>query len=398
MKVYKQDNRIKIGIFSTVIILAIIFFLINSFIINQLRNELNKQVKTIANIYHEKLTNDNVDSQYLLDTLLPLINQLDIPMIISTKKSDGSFSYQHLNISIDSKVNSKSYINDIKNIIYRMDSNNIPLTVIEVDNYPVIQIHYGDSILIKNIKWIPYIEFGFAVIVLLLMILGFNLIRSSERNHVYVGMAKETAHQLGTPISSLMGWVKLLENNSKNRVNIYKSMKRDLSKLKNISDKFNKIGSKPKFKEINVEKILLDVIDYYKSKLPKTSKTSIVFIENKSKSVLINGDETLLYWAFENIIKNSIDSIKNTAGLIEVIYTINQNNISILFIDNGSGINRKNKKNIFKPGFSTKSKGWGIGLNLSKRIVEHMHKGDLNLIKSKPGETIFQVILNFSIS
>ena len=398
MKVYKQDNRIKIGIFSTVIILAIIFFLINSFIINQLRNELNKQVKTIANIYHEKLTNDNVDSQYLLDTLLPLINQLDIPMIISTKKSDGSFSYQHLNISINSKVNSKSYMNDIKNIIYRMDSNNIPLTVIEVDNYPVIQIHYGDSILIKNIKWIPYIEFGFAVIVLLLMILGFNLIRSSERNHVYVGMAKETAHQLGTPISSLMGWVKLLENNSKNRVNIYKSMKRDLSKLKNISDKFNKIGSKPKFKEINVEKILLDVIDYYKSKLPKTSKTSIVFIENKSKSVLINGDETLLYWAFENIIKNSIDSIKNTAGLIEVIYTINQNNISILFIDNGSGINRKNKKNIFKPGFSTKSKGWGIGLNLSKRIVEHMHKGDLNLIKSKPGETIFQVILNFSIS
>ena len=398
MKVYKQDNRIKIGIFSTVIILAIIFFLINSFIINQLRNELNKQVKTIANIYHEKLTNDNVDSQYLLDTLLPLINQLDIPMIISTKKSDGSFSYQHLNISINSKVNSKSYMNDIKNIIYRMDSNNIPLTVIEVDNYPVIQIHYGDSILIKNIKWIPYIEFGFAVIVLLLMILGFNLIRSSERNHVYVGMAKETAHQLGTPISSLMGWVKLLENNSKNKVNIYKSMKRDLFKLKNISDKFNKIGSRPKFKKINIEKILLDVIDYYKSKLPITSKTNIVFIKKKSKNVLINGDETLLYWAFENIIKNSIDSVKNTAGLIEIIYTINQNNISILFIDNGYGINRKNKNNIFKPGFSTKSKGWGIGLNLSKRIIEHMHKGDLNLIKSKPGETIFQVILNFSIS
>ena len=102
MKLYKQHNKIKIGIFSTVIIFAITFFIINSFLINQLRNELNKQVKTIANIYHEKLTNDSVDSQYLLETLLPLINELDIPMIISTKKSDGSFNYQHLNIPIDS--------------------------------------------------------------------------------------------------------------------------------------------------------------------------------------------------------------------------------------------------------------------------------------------------------
>ena len=394
MKVYRQHNKIKIGIFSIVIILALIFFLINSFLINQLRNELNKQVKTIASIYHEKLTNDNVDSQYLLDTLLPLINELDIPMIISTKKSDGSYSYQHLNIS----VNSNDYTASMEKFTYRMDSNNTPLTVIEVNNVPIIQIHYGDSILIKNIRWIPYIEFGFAVIVLLLMILGFNLIWSSERNHVYVGMAKETAHQLGTPISSLMGWVNLLENNSINRDNIYQSMKRDLSKLKNISDKFNKIASKPKFSEINIEKILIVVIDYYKSKLPHTSKTIINFTSNNSNDILVQGDETLLYWAFENIIKNSIDSIKESNGLIDVIYKVNSNNISILFIDNGLGINRKNKNNIFKPGFSTKSKGWGIGLNLSRRIIKYIHKGNLKLIKSKPGETIFQITLNFSIS
>ena len=398
MKLYKQHNKIKIGIFSTVIIFAITFFIINSFLINQLRNELNKQVKTIANIYHEKLTNDSVDSQYLLETLLPLINELDIPMIISTKKSDGSFNYQHLNIPIDSTINFSDYITTMEKFIYRMDNDNTPLTVIEVNSVPIIQIHYGDSVLIKNIRWIPYIEFGFAAIVLLLMILGFNLIWSSERNHVYVGMAKETAHQLGTPISSLMGWVKLLENNSKNKENIYQSMKRDLSKLENISDKFNKIGSKPKFTGINIQKILINVIDYYKSKLPKTSETKINYISESSENILIQGDEILLYWAFENIIKNSMDSIKRGNGNINIIYKVNNNNISILFIDNGLGINRKNKNNIFKPGFSTKSKGWGIGLNLSKRIIEYIHKGSLKLIKSKQGETIFQIILNFSIS
>jgi len=395
---YREYNKIKIGIFSTVIIFAIIFFLTNSYLITQFRNELNKQVKTIASIYHEKLTNENVDSQYLLNTLLPLINELDIPMIISTKKSDGSFSYQNLNIPIDVAENSSDYNLIMDKIIYRMDKSNTPLTVIKVNNQPVIQIHYGDSVLIKNIRWIPYIEFGFAVIVLLLMIIGFNLIQSSERNHVYVGMAKETAHQLGTPISSLMGWVKLLENNSKNTDNIYNSMKRDLSKLENISAKFNKIGSQPKFVEIDIKQILIDVIDYYKSKLPKTSKTKIEFIDKNNHNKKIKGDKILLYWAFENIIKNSIDSIKHRNGLIKIIYLVTNTEMIISFIDDGIGIDRKNKNNIFKPGFSTKSRGWGIGLNLSKRIIQHMHKGNLKLIKSRPGETIFQIILNLPIS
>ena len=199
VKNHKDINKIKIGIFSTVIILAITFFLINSFLINQLRNELNNQVKTIANIYHEKLTNENVDSQYLLDTLLPLINELDIPMIISTKRNDGTYTYQHLNLKInDDEENNKS----IEETVYRMDKNNKPLTVMEINGNPIIRIHYGDSVLIKNIRWIPFVEFGFAFIVLVFMVLGINLIWSNEKNSVYIGMAKETAHQLGTPISS----------------------------------------------------------------------------------------------------------------------------------------------------------------------------------------------------
>lgn len=387
---HKDINKIKFGIFFTVIILAFTFFLINSFIINQLRNELNNQVKTIANIYHEKLTNENVDSQYLLDTLLPLINELQIPMIISTKKNDGSFTYQHLNLKFENDSN-------IKDIVYRMDKNNNPLTVMEIDGNPIIRIHYGDSVLIKNIRWIPLVEFGFAFIVLVFMFLGINLIWSNEKNSVYIGMAKETAHQLGTPISSLMGWVGLLEENPRNKEKIYTSMKHDLNKLENISERFNKIGSMPKFSEFNLIEVIEDVINYYKSKLPKSSKTEINH-NFKNKNLLIKGDKILLSWAFENLIKNSIDSIKSNNGKIFIDIEKNNKKVKILFIDNGSGIKRDNKSQIFKPGFSTKNKGWGIGLNLTKRIIEYIHKGKIRLYKSDQIQTIFEINLNLSIS
>ena len=398
MKDYKQNYRIRIGIFSVIIIFAITLFIINSFLINQLKDELNKQVKTIANIYHEKLTNDNVDSQYLIETLLPLIDELDIPMIISTKKSDGSYNYQNLNIDINLSKDSGSYKYHIEKLVKRMDSSNTPLNVIEVNGSPMIQIHYGDSVLIENIRWVPYVEFGFAIIVVLFMIIGFNLIWSNEKKYVYVGMAKETAHQLGTPISSLLGWIKLLENNSKDKIKIYKSMKRDISKLENISDKFHKIGTIPKFIKIDVASLLADVIDYYRSKLPKSSEITISLSSDNTNNIFIMGDKILLYWAFENIIKNSIDSMKGRNGIIDIRYRASSNYLKILFTDSGSGISRNNKNSIFKPGFSTKSKGWGIGLNLSKRIIKYIHKGNIKLIRSKPGETVFEVILYFSIS
>lgn len=387
---HKDINKIKFGIFFTVIILAFIFFLINSFIINQLRNELNNQVRTIANIYHEKLTTENVDSQYLLDTLLPLINELKIPMVISTKKNDGTYTYQHLNLKFNNN-------NNIEDTVYRMDKNNNPLTVMEIDKIPIIRIHYGDSVLIKNIRWIPFVEFGFAFIVLVFMFLGINLIWSNEKNSVYIGMAKETAHQLGTPISSLMGWVGLLEEDPKDKDKIYNSMKHDLRKLENISDRFNKIGSIPKFSHFNLIETMTDVIEYYKSKLPKSSKTVIDF-DFPDHNLNINGDKILLSWAFENLIKNSIDSIKSENGKISISIKKDNNRVIILFIDNGLGITRDNKNQIFKPGFSTKNKGWGIGLNLTKRIIEYIHKGKIKLNKSDQYQTIFEINLDLSVS
>ena len=211
-------------------------------------------------------------------------------------------------------------------------------------------------------------------------------------------MARETAHQLGTPISSLMGWLKLLENENENVKEIYSAMQNDVDKLNNISHKFNKIGSKPKFKKIELMNILEEVINYYKSKLPKTSKIKLNLSRTNTQNFYVMGDNVLLYWAFENLVKNSIDSFTENRGEIDLLLFQKNDSIIIDFIDNGKGISRKNKRNIFRPGFSTKVRGWGLGLNLTKRIIEGIHKGSISFIKSNSQQTIFRVKLKSIIS
>ena len=161
IKLFKNNLRIKFSLFIITLAIALLFFLINLFLVNQFRNELNKQVKTIVNIYHDKLTNENVDSEYLLKTIIPLIDDLNIPIVITTKKTDGSFNFESINLKEKFSKNSSTYIDDMTNIIKVMDKNNKPLTVVEFEGNPIIQIHYGDSIIINSIKWLSLIEFGF---------------------------------------------------------------------------------------------------------------------------------------------------------------------------------------------------------------------------------------------
>ena len=279
-----------------------------------------------------------------------------------------------------------------------MDSNNNPLTVIELDGYPIIEIHYGDSVIIQNLKWISFVEFGFIFFIIILFIVSGYLILSNEKNYIYVGMAKEAAHQLGTPISSLLGWLELLQRDDADRGNIYLSMIEDVKKLDNISHKFNKIGSTPKLQDVNLVNLLNEVIDYYNTKIPKTKKILIKLNFSNKEKYIIKGDKILLYWSFENVVKNSIDSIIKNQGEINLTLTKNKKYIFIDIIDNGRGISRKNKNKIFNAGFSTKSRGWGLGLNLSKRIIEKIHNGTILLLTSSNKKTTFRIKLLSSIS
>jgi len=260
----------------------------------------------------------------------------------------------------------------------------------------LIQIHYGDTNLINIIKWIPYIELLFAIILLALIIMSYRFLNISEKNLIYVGMAKETAHQLGTPISSLMGWVDLLKDKTRNRSEIISNLENEIDHLKKISDKFNKIGSTPKLGKINLNKVLEDLVKYYKARIPKSKKINInILIDNIH---YINGDSILLYWSFENLIKNSIESIKNDIGIINIEVEKIDDEIRIIFNDNGIGIISKDKNKIFNPGYSTKSRGWGLGLSLSKRIINDIHQGTIKLLKSTKEGTSFLITFKSSYS
>ena len=216
-----------------------------------------------------------------------------------------------------------------------------------------------------------------------------NIMNSSENNMIYAGMAKETAHQLGTPISSLMGWLDLLKVRPKDKDDIVSSMYEDLEHLKNISNKFNKIGSEPKFQKITLNLIFKDLISYFNKRIPTSKNIDITL--NCEDEFKIDGDSVLIYWAFENLIKNSIESIVQNKGEIEIIIINNNNELEILIIDNGKPISRSQRNKIFKPGFSTKNKGWGLGLSLTQRIIKDIHKGSISLISSTNEKTTFQI-------
>ena len=398
---FDRSLKIKISLFCIITAISVSFFIINWYLILQFRKQLNQQVQTIVNVYHDKLSKDQIDSKYLKDTIMPLISDLGVPIVITTKQTDGSVTYTTINSLYDNeKIDSFEKIDKIKNLVSSMDEINNPLPLFLINDVPIVEIHYGDPLIINSLRWLPFLQLSFAIIVILSVFFGLRLLLSNEKNFIYAGLSRETAHQLGTPISSLLGWLELIENNSKiDNEKIIGNMKNDIIRLQNISDKFNKIGSQPTLKDLDIYNILHDNVSYFSRKLSKNSLNKITL--NASKGLLVRGDKILLNWAVENIIKNSLDSlskIKNGKLFIDAYIDDNNKWININFSDNGPGIERKYKSQIFTPGFSTKKRGWGIGLNLSKRIISQLHNGNLILVKSNSNDTIFRISLKLSTS
>ncbi|MAQ70343.1 MAG: hypothetical protein CMD23_04535 [Flavobacteriales bacterium] len=250
-------------------------------------------------------------------------------------------------------------------------------------------IYYKDSKLLQNLKYFPVLMLSIIGAFMVIVYFAFSNARIAQQNKVWTGMAKETAHQIGTPLSSLMGWVEYLKENTKNQA-ITQEIEKDINRLSVIAARFSKIGSLPKMEYVNVIPILAESIRYMKQRA-----SSKVFFELISEENVINTkiNKDLFEWVIENMIKNSIDAISEKG---KVIITVKENdkNIFIDIIDNGKGVLKSFFYKIFEPGFTSKKRGWGLGLSLVKRIVEDYHQGRVNLIKSSPyHETVFRIVL-----
>ena len=237
-------------------------------------------------------------------------------------------------------------------------------------------IYYKDSELLNNLRYYPIYQLLFITVFVFVGYMVFSSARKSEQNQVWAGMAKETAHQIATPLSSLMAWIELIKHNDNN--DMVFEMQKDLKRLETIADRFSKIGSKPKLESHNIVLIVEKSIKYLKSRL---SQNTEFILNNKNEQLFASVNKTLLEWVIENICKNAVDAMQGK-GKISISVLENISEIQIIIKDTGKGIDKILINDIFKPGVTSKARGWGLGLSLSKRIIEDYHTGKLYIKES----------------
>lgn len=258
-------------------------------------------------------------------------------------------------------------------------------------------VYYGESGTIQALRYYPYVQFGLLTLFLGIGYASLSSIKRNEQSKLWVGMAKESAHQLGTPLSSLLGWIALLKDgiNDSNMLKITHELEKDVQRLQSIAERFNKIGSSPELKPQRLGPVLESVTEYMERRLPQVS-SHIRFEKDIETSARVNMNSELLSWAVENLLKNAIDAIEPEKGeaSVGIRSRTEEDSVIIDVVDTGRGIEKKNFKEVFNPGFSTKKRGWGLGLSLSRRIVMDYHRGEIFVHKSAPGKgTTFRIIL-----
>jgi len=322
-----------------------------------------------------------------------------IPSILSD--STGPITWRHLPMDTEINTREDSIATYSKLAKYQddMEEMNDPI-LIEVSSPPFgelrNQIYYGESKLIRELRIFPYAQLIFVGLFILVGYLGFSYVRRNEQSSLWVGMAKEAAHQLGTPISSLMGWSELLrmQNLSPDQeTQAIDEIDNDITRLQRVANRFSNIGSYPQLEETSLEPLIQSMVDYMYRRIPKGSKT-VELTANVQPGIKVPLNTELFEWVVENLLKNALDAIESDRGLITLDAYIEKDRVFIDILDNGKGIDRRHWKNVFRPGYSTKKRGWGLGLSLAKRIVEDYHGGTLQLVQSKINEgTLFRIAL-----
>ncbi|MDD8017540.1 MAG: HAMP domain-containing sensor histidine kinase [Bacteroidota bacterium] len=387
-----KSSRIKIALLVAALCIIIPILLYTHNLVMQLqanqRETAGLYAKSLEYLANSTVT--NADYTFIFDEV---ISTIDFPVILTDKK-DSVITTK--NLSVDSTLSTDEQRTHLFTLIKEMDKENKPIHVTFQDSIVLNYVHYGESPLIIRLRWLPYIELSIASLFILVGYIGFSYIKRNEQSNIWVGMARETAHQLGTPLTSLMGWIELLKHQAETSPKILETVfefENDAQRLTKIAERFSKIGSKPDLKEENIAEILQHVIRYFNKRIPQMGKKVNISI-NSNQDVRAKINSELFEWVIENLIKNALDAMEDGQGTIHLsilkdgMYTV------IDVKDSGKGIDPSYQKDVFRPGFTTKKRGWGLGLSLSKRIIETYHKGKLFVKESSIGKgTTFRIVL-----
>lgn len=381
---YNLKGRFKGLLFILGILIIIVMLFYSQRIVNDLRAESREILLFYAQLYASVAT---TESDANLDFIFnQIILRTNFPIVLTDYEGQPN-AWQGIDVDIDDR--SEEAIKKVKSMIEVMKKEAEPIPL-KYEDIILGYLIYGDSKLIKQLQMLPYIQICVVGLFILIGFFGFRSIQRSEEQFIWVGMSKETAHQIGTPLSSMMGWIEILKSKTKSKESskTLAEMEKDIERLNKITARFSQIGSKADLKNVKIHLVVSEVVKYFKRRLPQWGK-KVQIVENFEVEPTMPLNKELFEWVLENLLKNALDAIEKATGQITLHLSEKKNGRHKYVLDisdNGRGIENSRKKDIFKPGYSTKKRGWGLGLSLAKRIVEDYHGGKLFVKESKLGE------------
>jgi signal transduction histidine kinase len=373
VNIYYRNTLWKLALLFFAVIIGLFSLLYTQNLVKSLKSEERKKVELWAEATRQ-LINSSDSGEYL--AFLSSINENNntIPVIL-TDGSDNIISARNFD---PVKIKDLRFL---KMELAKIKGKNKPI-IINIGEGQINRIYYRESIILRKLTYYPYVQLSIIILFIIVSYMAFSSSRKAEQNQVWVGMSKETAHQLGTPTSSLAGWIEILQIKHP-EILITEELSRDLARLEKVAERFSKIGSRPDLEQENIITVINQTLDYLRS---RTSSKAVINTDSGNlQEVLIPINSALFSWVIENVCKNAVDAITGQ-GEISIRISENEQFAFIDISDNGKGIPKSAYKKIFKPGYTTKQTGWGLGLSLSKRIIEEYHDGKIFVRHSEIGK------------
>lgn len=393
MDIYLKRKRGKILLLLSAIIIGVASLLYTNWLTEKMAREERKKVELWAEAT-KRFAEPVIEStnqaavQRLNTSYLTLLQEIaeqntTIPIIIVDENGD---------FNTDANINYSESRREqvLKNELEKMKGYSEPIPIVLSDEN-TLYLYYRESNILRNLRYYPVVQLFVIIIFIIVAYFAFDATQRAEQNQVWVGMSKETAHQLGTPISSLMAWIELLKMQNVDPA-LIEEFENDTRRLEKITERFSKIGSKPELLTTNLVEVLLSTVSYLKTRSSEKVKFEMNFSEGDRVEAPLNA--ALFSWVVENLSKNAIDAMDNNGKITFELQEKNEN-VLIDITDTGKGVPKSQQKTIFQPGFSTKKRGWGLGLSLAKRIIENYHNGKIFIKWSESGKgTTFRIVLN----
>ena len=373
------------------IMVAVLIAFASVVVSHLLISDLAKEEATRMEVWAEAMRSLNAADEHTdLALVLKVINENHtIPVIVINRQG-------HVQTYRNVKLQGKNQADSIKDAVsqaQRMRDDGHVIRIMLDNRNDYIDVCYAESLLLRRLSWYPYVQLGVILLFAGLAVFALLTLKRAEQNHVWVGLSKETAHQLGTPISSLMAWMEMMKEAYPDD-KLLSEMDNDVKRLQLIADRFSKIGSQPTPEQADLIAVLQRVVAYMDS---RTSRTVVIMLHASAEKVMLNLNVSLFEWIIENLCKNAVDALEGRSGRIDIYVMQKEQTVVIDLVDTGKGIRQKDMKNVFRPGFTTKQRGWGLGLSLARRIVEEYHHGKIFVKQSEVGQgTTFRIILPVS--